>query len=135
MRLPVPSHQVDRGTLENYLMEHTQEKGSELILGAKVSAVDILPEDNHVVTYIKDGEEVKVTCRWVADASGRASVMKRKLQFQKPMEHHSNAVWWRLKGVIDIDTWTDNKDWQTFLEPGLRYLSTVHLWTTDIGFG
>ncbi|MBK8609640.1 MAG: FAD-dependent monooxygenase [Chitinophagaceae bacterium] len=140
LRLPVPSHQVDRGTLENYLMTHTQEKGNDLELGAKVSAVDILPEDNHVVTYIKDGKEIKVKCRWVADASGRASVMKRKLQFQKPMEHHSNAVWWRLKGVIDIDTWTDNKNWQGYLEPGLRYLSTVHfmdkgywLWVIPLG--
>jgi flavin-dependent dehydrogenase len=140
LRLPVPSHQVDRGTLENYLMKLTQEKGTDLILGAKASAVDINAENGHEVTYIKAGEEVKVTCRWVADASGRASVMKRKLQFQKPMEHHSNAVWWRLKGVIDVDTWSDNTAWQSYLEPGLRYLSTVHfmdkgywLWVIPLG--
>ena len=40
LRLPVPSHQLDRGTLENYLMKHTREKGTELVLGAKVSNVD-----------------------------------------------------------------------------------------------
>ncbi len=139
LRLPVPSHQLDRGTLENYLMKHTREMGNELILGAKVSNVDLLA-DGHKVSYIKDGEEHTVTCRWVADASGRSSILKRKLQFQKPLEHHSNAVWWRLKGVIDIDTWTDNKQWQSFLEPGLRYLSTVHfmdtgywLWVIPLG--
>jgi len=66
--------------------------------------------------------------------------MKRKLKFQKPMEHHTNAAWWRLKGVIDIDTWTNNKEWQSYLEPGLRYLSTVHfmdsgywLWVIPLG--
>jgi flavin-dependent dehydrogenase len=140
LRLPVPSHQLDRGTLENYLMRLTREKGTDLKLGAKVSGVDIDAQNLHTVSYIKDGEEVKVTCRWVADASGRASVMKRKLQFQKPMEHHSNAVWWRLKGVIDIDDWTDDKEWKGFLEPGLRYLSTVHfmdsgywLWVIPLG--
>lgn len=139
LRLPVPSHQLDRGTLENYLMKHTREMGNELILGAKVSNVDLLA-DGHKVSYIKDGEEHTVTCRWVADASGRSSILKRKLQFQKPLEHHSNAVWWRLKGVIDIDTWTENKQWQSFLEPGLRYLSTVHfmdtgywLWVIPLG--
>ena len=139
-RLPVPSHQLDRGTLENYLMKLTQEKGTDLLLGAKVSAVDISVDNGHEVTYIKAGEEIKVKCRWVADASGRASVMKRKLQFQKPMEHHTNAVWWRLKGVIDVDSWTDNKEWQSYLEPGLRYLSTVHfmdsgywLWVIPLG--
>jgi len=140
LRLPVPSHQLDRGTLENYLMRLTRERGNDLILGAKVSGVDISTENGHEVSYIKGGEEIKVKCRWVADASGRASVLKRKFQFQKPMEHHVNAAWWRLKGVIDIDTWTDNKDWQGFLEPGLRYLSTVHfmdsgywLWVIPLG--
>lgn len=140
LRLPVPSHQLDRGTLENYLMKLTQEKGNDLVLGAKVSGVDIDAANLHTVSYIKDGEEVKVNCRWVADASGRASIMKRKLQFQKPMDHHTNAAWWRLKGVIDIDDWTDNKEWKGFLEPGLRYLSTVHfmdkgywLWVIPLG--
>ena len=28
LRLPVPSHQLDRGTLENYLMKLTREKGN-----------------------------------------------------------------------------------------------------------
>lgn len=130
LRLPVPSHQVDRGTLENYLIKLTREKGTDLQLGAKVTAVDINAENGHEVSYIKAGEKIKVKCRWVADASGRASVLKRKLQFQKPMEHHSNAVWWRLKGVINIDDWTDNKQWQSYLEPGLRYLSTVHFMDT-----
>ena len=140
LRLPVPSHQLDRGTLENYLMKLTRERGNDLLLGAKVSGVDISTENGHEVSYIKGGEEIKVKCRWVADASGRASVLKRKFQFQKPMEHHVNAAWWRLKGVIDIDTWTDNKDWKGFLEPGLRYLSTVHfmdsgywLWVIPLG--
>lgn len=140
LRLPVPSHQLDRGTLENYLMRLTREKGNQLELGAKVSGVDISTENGHEVSYIKGGEEIKVKCRWVADASGRASVLKRKFQFQKPIEHHTNAVWWRLKGVIDIDTWTDNQEWQGFLEPGLRYLSTVHfmdkgywLWVIPLG--
>ncbi len=131
LRLPVPSHQLDRGTLENYLMKLTKSKGTELELGAKVSNVELSENGGlHEISYIKDGEEVKVNCRWVSDASGRASVLKRKLQFQKPMEHHSNAVWWRLKGVIDVDTWSENKDWQNYLEPGLRYLSTVHFMDT-----
>ena len=33
LRLPVPSHQLDRGTLENYLMRLTKEKGNDLVLG------------------------------------------------------------------------------------------------------
>ncbi len=140
LRLPVPSHQLDRGTVENYMMRLTRGKGTDLVPGAKVSNVDLDRDSGHSVSYIKNGEEITVRCRWVADASGRSSILKRKLQFQKPMEHHTNAVWWRLKGVIDIDTWTNNKEWQSYLEPGLRYLSTVHfmdtgywLWVIPLG--
>lgn len=145
LRLPVPSHQLDRGTLENHMAKLTMQKGTEHILGAKVSGVELVQSTksevkSHKVTYEKDGSEHTVFCRWVADASGRASILKRKLQFQKPMEHHINTAWWRLKGVIDIDQWTENEEWKNKLEPHLRYLSTVHfldkgywLWVIPLG--
>ena len=138
-RLPTPSHQLDRGTLENFLAIRTQELGTEVILGATVKDVAI-SADGHSVTFIKDGESITKQCKWVSDATGRGSFMKRKLDFHKPMEHHVNAVWWRLKGVIDIDDWSDNKEWKEYLKPGLRYLSTVHfmdkgywLWVIPLG--
>lgn len=124
-KLVVPSHQLDRGTLENYLAKRAQELGAKLILGARAKEVN-LSSDGHELTYVKDEKETKVKCKWVADATGRGSFLKRKLQFQKPMEHHVNAVWWRLKGVVDIDEWSDNTAWKNHLEPHLRYLSTVH---------
>jgi flavin-dependent dehydrogenase len=123
--LPTPSHQLDRGTLENYLMERTISLGTDFLLDAGVKDVEFGSEF-HTVIYTHNGEEKKVTTRWVADATSRFSLLKRKLGFQKPMEHHVNAVWWRLKGVIDIDNWSDNNDWKTYLVSGLRYLSTVH---------
>jgi flavin-dependent dehydrogenase len=138
-RLPAPSHQLDRGTLENYLAKRTQELGTTFIHSATVKDV-ALGEAAHVVTYVNNGEEVKAESKWVADATGRGSFMKRKMGFQKPMEHHVNAVWWRLKGVIDIDEWSDNKVWRDYLKPGLRLLSTVHfmdkgywLWVIPLG--
>jgi flavin-dependent dehydrogenase len=125
--LPVPSHQIDRGTFENYLADLTQERGSEFMLGARVKDVQL--SDNggaHRVIYQHQGEELSVEARWVADATSRGSVLKKKLGFQKPMEHHVNAVWYRLKGVIDIDDWSEDNKWKKFLRPKLRYLSTVH---------
>jgi len=123
--LYTPSHQLDRGTLENYLAEHTQSMGTTVVLDAAAKDVTF-GEEAHTVTYTQGGEEKTATCRWVADASGRNSFLKRKLGFQKPMDHHTNAVWWRLKGVIDIDNWGDNEDWKNIPQTGLRYLSTVH---------
>ncbi len=125
IKLPVPSHQLDRGTLENHLAKVASEMGATLLLGAKAKEVNFSPE-GHEVIYIKDEQEVTVTARWVADATGRGSLLKRKLKFQKPMDHAVNAVWWRVKGVVDVDDWSDNMEWRNQLEPKLRYLSTVH---------
>lgn len=138
-RLPQPSHQLDRGTLENYLVKKTRELGNEYLTSATVKDVAIM-EEGHTVTYLLNDIETRAGSKWVADATGRGSFMKRKLAFQKPMEHHINAVWWRLKGVIDVDDWSDNKEWKTYLKPGLRLLSTVHfmdagywLWIIPLG--
>lgn len=65
-------------------------------------------------------------CKWIVDATSRFSLLKRKLGFQKEAPHNVNSVWYRLKGVIDIDEWSDNKEWKNYLAPKLRYLSTVH---------
>jgi flavin-dependent dehydrogenase len=123
--LPTPSHQLDRGTLENHLLQHTRSLGTEVVLDAVAKDVTF-GKDSHTFSYLQTKEEKTATCRWVADTTGRGSFLKRKLGFEKPMEHHVNAVWWRLKGVIDIDKWSDKKDWQNYLVSGLRYLSTVH---------
>ncbi len=123
--LYTPSHQLDRGTLENHLAERTRSMGTEFLLDAAAKDVEF-GKDFHTLTYMHEGKEVKATCRWVADASGRGSFLKRKLGFEKPMEHHCNAVWWRLKGVIDITDWSDNETWKNYPEVKLRYLSTVH---------
>lgn len=123
--LYTPSHQLDRGTLENHMAKVTQEMGATFMLDARVKGVEF-GEDLHTVTYMQGGEEKTVKGRWVADATSRASIIKRKLGFQKPMEHHCDAVWWRLKGVIDIEKWSDDETWKAKAEKGLRYLSTVH---------
>ncbi len=123
--LYTPSHQLDRGTLENHLAKTTQEYGTEFLLDASVKDVEFGKESS-TVTYLHQGQEVKATSRWVADATSRTSFLKRKLGFAKPMEHAPNAVWWRLKGVIDISDWSDNQEWVNYPEVKLRYLSTVH---------
>ena len=123
--LYTPSHQLDRGTLENHMAEKTAGLGTDFLLDAVAKDVDFGKESS-TVTYTHHGEEVKATARWVVDATSRNSFLKRKFDFAKPMEHHSNAVWWRLKGVIDITDWSDNEEWRNYPEVKLRYLSTVH---------
>jgi 2-polyprenyl-6-methoxyphenol hydroxylase-like FAD-dependent oxidoreductase len=69
-KLPVPSHQLDRGTLENELMRRAKELGCDVVLGARVKDVSFAPLVNEV-TYIVKKEEFKAKGRWVSDASGR----------------------------------------------------------------
>lgn len=139
LKLPTPSHQLDRGTFENYLEKHTKELGTEFMLSARVKDVEF-DASGHTVIFNHNEEEKRLKARWVVDATSRFSLLKRKLGFQKEAPHNVNAVWYRVKGVVDIDEWSDNLQWKNFLAPKLRYLSTVHfmdkgywLWVIPLG--
>ncbi len=73
--------------------------------------------------------DVTTKGRWVVDATGRASLLKRKLGLSKDVAHTINAAWIRLAGGLDIEDWgRDNEAWMGKMsEPGLRALSTNHL--------
>jgi flavin-dependent dehydrogenase len=124
--LPVPSHQIDRGIFENELCKRLQDMGVDVILGARIKEVHLDHKEGHRVTYSKEGETYELACHWVSDATGRGSFLKRKLEFEKPLEHNINAVWFRVKGEIDVSDWSDNEAWVNKLPPGLRRLGTIH---------
>jgi flavin-dependent dehydrogenase len=130
-KLPVPSHQLDRGTLENELMRRSVELGCDVVLGARVKDITFANGGNEVI-YVTNKTEHKAKAKWAADASGRGNVLKHKFGFKKDWDHDVNAVWWRVKGVVDIDDWSENKEWKNKLKPKLRYLSTVHF--MDAGY-
>jgi flavin-dependent dehydrogenase len=129
--LPVPSHQIDRGIFENDLIKMDRELGIDVVMGAKVKEVDF-GDDEHTVTYEVEGKDQQQTARWVVDATGRGSFLKRKLGFAQTVNHDVNSAWFRVDWKIDIDTWSDDPKWHSHVEPGLRYLSTVHL--MDAGY-
>lgn len=124
--LPVPSHQIDRGILENDLIKMNRDLGIKVITGAKVSNVDF-GDDKHKVRFEKEGQSHTVESRWVVDATGRGSFLKRKLGFSEPFDHNVNATWFRVDHKIDVDTWSDNEHWHSHVDKDLRYLSTIHL--------
>lgn len=121
----VPTHQIDRGMLENHMVEKLQNMSTNVDLDSVVKDV-MFEEAGNTVTYTQGGEEKKAIGRWVIDATGRGAFLKRKLGFEMPMDHSINSVWWRMKGVIDIDQWSDDEEWRGRIIQGLRYLSTVH---------
>ena len=123
--LPVPSHQLDRGTLENELANRAKGLGVDVLFESKVANVD-LNEEKHSITYAINGTENTIDSRWVVDATGRSSFLKRKLGLKKDLTHQINAAWFRVKGAIDVADWSDNKEWVDAVKPGLRRLGTIH---------
>lgn len=125
-----PSHQLDRGTLENYLVGLVQSQyGTEYLLDATVKEVDFGKESS-VVSFTHQGKDMQAGARWVVDATSRHSFLKRKLNFAKTLDHPINSVWWRLKGVVDVSEWSDSDAWKNYPEIKLRHLSTNHFLDT-----
>lgn len=129
-----PSYQVDRGRLENFLAESVIEMGATLLAGSRVRQLELDSSDGgnqateHQVTFLNDGSEQTIHARWVVDASGRASFLKRKLNLEEDLNHNINAVWFRIDAKIEIDSWCDDSHWQSLTgKVPRRWLSTNHL--------
>ena len=125
--LCVPSYQIDRGRFENELARKAMAAGVDFVDGSEVVGV-ALGEDgaDHVVRISRPPEIVEVRCRWIADASGRVSLLKKQLDLARPNRHNANAVWFRVDHPIDPDGWSDDIAWSARNKHSRR-LSTNHL--------
>ncbi len=133
--------QLDRGRFENALAEKAAGLGAVFIDGASVRGVDF-GTDQHTVHVDRGGTGMTLHARWVVDATSRAGIIKRKLGLQKDAPHNVNAVWWRHKSEIDINTWSENPRWQSRMKSSIRRFSTNHLlgpgywvWLIPLGSG
>lgn len=128
VRQRVFTHQIDRGVFENELYDRALERGADAHRGWRVEDVELHPEDAHEVALSHEGATTTVTARWVVDATGRFNLLRRKLGLQKETAHNINAVWFRLKGGMNYEDWTDDEEWKAQgWEPGVRKDATSHL--------
>lgn len=126
--LPAPSWQIDRGRFENFLGEEARRLGVRFHDDATVRGVDFgAGEEMHAVTYESAGDSTTLSTRWVVDASGRAGLLKRKLDLAQGNDHDANAVWWRVDGVIDPMQWSADPEWRARCTPPDRWRSTNHM--------
>lgn len=126
---PTPGYQIDRGILENHLVESLRELGIEIVEGAVVKGVELgADDDTHTVTYECGDGQKEATSRWVVDASGRAGLLKRKLDLSEDVTHKISAAWFRIGAEICVDCWSDDPDWKARAgKVPRRWLSTNHL--------
>lgn len=134
--LPTPSWQLDRGRFENFLAEHARALGVDLRNGAVVRSLHVNGDDagddahddaGHRVDYRNGDAMHTLHARWLVDASGRAGLLKRKLDLAEGNDHDANAAWWRVDGHIDPNDWSQDRDWQRRCDPPDRWRSTNHL--------
>ena len=127
--LPTPSYQIDRGIFENFLGDEARRRGIDFRDGVRVTGFTLGKQgDAHQVRIAAvDGGEHTLTTRWLLDASGRAGMIRRKLDLTRDNGHHANAVWFRLDDRLAIDDWCDDAEWQGRCTPPERWRSTNHL--------
>ncbi len=132
----VPSYQLDRGRLENDLRRMVVEDGVDLREGTKVGKIDLHPDDepHEIELQTIDGEDAsaeKITlrARWVVDATGRASLLRKRLKLTRGTRHPANASWFRVAGRVDITDFVPKevRDWHDASYAMDRWRSTHHL--------
>jgi len=125
---PLPSYQLDRGRLENRLGELIADHGVVFDQGCKVIDVDLSEDaDDHVVEVQNGDGRHRISARWIVDGTGRASLLKRKLNLARPLGHRANASWFRIGHPVDVQQWSSDETWQARVCDGQRRLSTNHL--------
>ena len=139
---PVPSFQLDRGRLENYLLETNAELGATVLDDCHVRSIQLDAIGVHRVSLSSRDGSSEITARWVVDASGRAGLLKRQLGLVRPSSHAANAAWWRVSSRVKVDDWSADPAWRMRVPSGLRWQSTNHLmgvgywvWLIPLGSG
>jgi flavin-dependent dehydrogenase len=126
--LSTPSYQLDRGIFENALAKLALEKGIQFYDHAVIRSFTMAERgQKHVVNFEVNGQKCQLQSTWLCDASGRAGLIKRKLDLAQPNDHDANAIWFRMANRIDINDWSSNEAWLDRCMPRSRWLSTNHL--------
>ncbi len=126
--LPTCTYQIDRGIFENKLANLAQDAGVQFVDDAVIRQFTIDEDDGlHQVGYESDQQTMHASARWLIDASGRAGLIKRKLDLAQTNAHKAGAVWFRIGSRIDINDWSEDEAWLGSCNPPNRWLSTNHL--------
>lgn len=131
----IRSWQVDRGRFETDLRVMVKEAGVHLIEGATIKDIVLNSGDtDHVVSYTKDETVQTLGARWLADATGRAGFLRRRLKSKRGAKHPAHGSWFRVKGRVDISKFvpegTPDTDWHERTMCDQRWRSTAHMMGT-----
>jgi flavin-dependent dehydrogenase len=149
----LPGFQVDRAKLDSHILELACRSGCDLWRPAKVTSFELNDGDGQSVTAIvpnggrssvtprqlgsqeiapPEPRECTATCRWIIDATGRATMLARKFGYlRQNTEHPINAVWARFSGVKEWDSY----EWRERFPDYVNHCRTAREWATNHLFG
>ena len=142
LRSSVPSFQLRRDTLDEYLLATAVREGAELLRPAKAVNVELNDFDNRVTIETGDATR-EIQCRWLLDATGRVAFLARRLGLiDRNDAHPTAAMWCRWKDVRHIDDVAARHGALATRNIGSRRLSTNHymgfgywIWVIPLGSG
>ncbi|MBE9230434.1 tryptophan 7-halogenase [Cuspidothrix issatschenkoi LEGE 03284] len=125
------SYQIDRGKLEQDLRIFNRQLGIDILENCAVKDIQLAQncQEIHQITYTQGKEQKTSQSKWVIDAMGRRRFLQRKLGLDKPNSPNFNAVWFRVKGLIDVADLVPDTEvlWHDRVPKRIRYYSTNHL--------
>jgi flavin-dependent dehydrogenase len=129
--LPVRTYQLDRGILENHMLERARQSGIDIQDGASVRSLSLGNKGGrHTITGRTNDADFSISARWLVDSTGRQAKLKKHLDLAKTIDHEICSVWLRTANKVDIDTLGTGEDWLSRCGGNPRWLSTNHLMGT-----
>ncbi len=115
----IATFQLDRNLLEAHLLSVNRANPRfTFIGGVRDAAVELSETGPHAVTF--RGE--RRMARWVVDASGRGSVLKRRLSLAEESPIRHGASWCWVDGLVNIEKLTDKSPTEIRVDPRRQQL-------------
>ena len=133
--LPVRTFQVDRGILENHMLEKARQSGIDVRDGMSVRSLSLGEKGGRHSTSARAADrELSFSSRWIVDGTGRQAKIKKQLDLATTVDHEICSVWLRTPNKIDIDELGTGADWRERCGGNSRWLSTNHMMGTGYWF-
>lgn len=101
----LPTFQLDRAKLDLHLLEMAEKEGCTVIRPATIKSFELNGAGKNVIVLKHNGETRTLTAGWVADCSGKATLVARQRGTWRKLESHPvHSMWVRFSNVLSLDT-------------------------------
>ncbi len=128
------SFQVVRSEFDHILLKNAAEHGVEVREEHQV--LDVHVEDGRAtaVSFLHDGTQGHINCRFIVDASGQAALLSRKLDLHQWDEHFKNlAVYGYYENAAHLEPPNNGNIFIESYEHGWLWKIPLHTGVTSVG--